>query len=227
MGAPAPFGRVGALIAAGTPQCSHPAALAATSTSSFAMGRPLLVPQHSCNQHSPGVGVRCGAVAGNGHAYLWAPALQGRFVSLQKYQVGVFFGSVRFVFKDTKRNPCAGGNAPAALGVIPLLFLQVTAAVLIPGGMVAPVFTLLVTGLLEKSLYLCSSSNLGQNSAQYTVCGPAGQLYQSPIATEEQGCVFFLFRIPAVHSCPSSLDHNLPPGNTPHSQRGAGAGPRG
>lgn len=93
-----------------------------------------------------------------------------------------------------------------SLRFIPLLFLQVTAAVLVPGRMVGPLFTSLVTGLLKKSRHLCSSSNLGQNAAQDTVRGPAGQLHQIPIATKKQGCVLVLFRIQVVHSCPSSPD---------------------
>lgn len=68
-GASAPFGRVCALnSAAGTPQCSHQAALAATSILGFAVGHPLLVPQPSCSQHAPGAGAQCGAVGGNGPA---------------------------------------------------------------------------------------------------------------------------------------------------------------
>lgn len=58
-----------------------------------------------------------------------------------------------------------------------------TATEFIPDGMVGPVFTLLVTGLPKKSLHLCPSSNLGQNTAQYMVCSPTGQWHQSSIAT--------------------------------------------
>lgn len=168
-------------------------------------------------QRLPGCKSSVWGHGGNGHAYPWAPALQGRFISLQKQQVvGVFFGSVRLVFKGTKRSPCTDRNTPAALGVTPLLFLQVTAAVLIPRGIISPVFTSLVPGLPEKSPHLHSSSNVGQSAAQCTVCGPAGQLHQSPIATKKQGCVLVPSGIPAVPSCPSSPDHHLPPGNAPH-----------